>query len=138
MEDSDKNLNSSPNQHSGSTLDREQAWTRLAVEYLRDLPEQLDAIRNGLELKDYNTIKKQAHRIKGTSGTYRLERISRNVAKLEDSADSRNPDAIANGIAKVMRLVELETRRLKSRLVTLNRRERNANGRSCPPRPDRG
>ena len=138
MDNSDKTLDSFPNQRSGSTLEREQAWTRLAVEYLRDLPQQLDAIRNGLELKDYNTIKKQAHRIKGTSGTYRLERISRNVARLEHSADCRNPDAIANDITKVKRLVELETRRLKSRLVTLDRCERNANGRPRPPHPDRG
>jgi HPt (histidine-containing phosphotransfer) domain-containing protein len=137
MEDSGKTLDSLPNQHSESTLDREQAWTRLTVEYLRELPQQLDAIRNGLDRKDYTTIKKQAHRIKGTSGTYRLESIAKSVAKLENLADNRNPDAISNGITRLMRLVELETKRLKSRLVPLNGRERNANGRPRPPRPDR-
>ncbi|HUW20073.1 MAG TPA: Hpt domain-containing protein [Sedimentisphaerales bacterium] len=117
MDDIAKTLDSSSNQRLPSTADADQAWAQLTAEYLHDLPQQLDVIRNVLEVKDYTAIKKQAHRIKGTSGTYRLESISRSVARLEQLADRQNPDAIANSIDKLRRLVERETRRLKSRLA---------------------
>ena len=116
-----------------SKLD-EEAWAQLAAQYLRSLPQQLDRIRTTVEIKDlrpkdYSTIKKQAHRIKGTSGTYHLDAISKSVARLERLADSQNPVAIVTAVNKVMRLVKLETERLNSRLVGSTRStERNANG----------
>lgn len=117
MKNSDKTFDSSSNQQPQSKLDREQAWTQLAAKYLHSLPQQLDEIRTILELKDYAAIKKHAHRIKGTSGTYRLETISQSAAQLERSADSRDPDAIVTIINKVERLVELEASRLNSPTV---------------------
>ena len=123
-----KTYDSSPSRRPESKLD-EEAWAQLAAQYLRSLPQQLDRIRTTVEIKDYSTIKKQAHRIKGTSGTYRLDTISKSVAQLERLADSQNPDAIVTTINKVMRLVELETERLNSRLVSsTDSTERNANG----------
>ena len=117
-----------------SKLEEEEAWAQLAAQYLRSLPQQLDRIRTTVEIKDlrpkdYSTIKKQAHRIKGTSGTYRLDTISESIAQLERLADSQNPDAIVTTINRVMRLVEKETERLNSRLISSNSStERNANG----------
>lgn len=122
------------NRRPESKPDEEEAWAQLAAQYLRSLPQQLDRIRTTVEIKDlrpkdYSTIKKQAHRIKGTSGTYRLDTISEGIAQLERLADSQNPDAIVTTINRVMRLVEKETERLNSRLISSNSStERNANG----------
>jgi HPt (histidine-containing phosphotransfer) domain-containing protein len=110
-------------------LERSEAWVRLAARYLRDLPQQLDGIRTTLKIKDYSAIKKQAHRIKGTSGTYRLEGISKGAARLERLAESENEGAIATTINKVMRLVELEAKKVNSQLVSSPREsERDSDG----------
>jgi HPt (histidine-containing phosphotransfer) domain-containing protein len=128
MVNNGKIYDSSPGRGSSSKPISEEAWAQLAVQYLRDLPQQLDRIRSTVEVKDYSRLKEQAHRIKGTSGTYRLYSISRTVAQLERLADSQNPDAIVSTIDKVMRLVEIETKRLSSRSVPSGSCERNANG----------
>ncbi len=128
MTDSGKTWDSPSAKRSPSECDRK-AWARLAARYLRDLPEQLSRIRTTLAIRDYSTIKKQAHRIKGTSGTYRFDAISRTAAKLERLADSRDPDAIAGAISRAMHVVELETRKLNSRAVSsLEGPERSQNG----------
>ena len=118
MEDSDKTSDSPAKKGPQSKTDCSQAWARLTAKYLHDLPQQLAAIRSILEAKDYAAIKKQAHRIKGTSGTYHLDTISESVAQLERLADSKNSEAIGATINEVMRLVELETNRLNSRAVS--------------------
>jgi HPt (histidine-containing phosphotransfer) domain-containing protein len=119
----------SPSQRPQSEPIQEQAWAQLAVQYLRDLPQQLDKIKTSVETEDYYSIKEQAHRIKGTSGTYHLEAISRTAALLEHLADSQNTDAIVTIIHKVMRLVELETKRLNAQLgSSTSNSEGKANG----------
>lgn len=118
MEKKDKTLDPASNQRRQSGTDSDRLWAQLTWKYLNDLPQQLDAITTILEVKDYSAIKKQAHRIKGTSGTYRLETISHSAARLERLADGQNPDAIASAINRVKRLVELETRRLNSQTVS--------------------
>ena len=129
MVNNSKTYDSSPSRRPESKLGQEEILVQLAAQYLHDLPQQLDRIKTTVEVKDYTAIKKQAHRIKGTSGTYRLDAISRSVAQLERLADSQNPDAIVTTIDKVMRLVELESKRLNSRLVSCTKTcERNANG----------
>lgn len=129
MEDSNKTFDSSSNQGPGSKLERQQAWAQLTSKYLHDLPQQLDGIRSILEVKDYITIKKQAHRIKGTSGTYHLDTISKSAAQLERLADSQNPEAIVTAINKVKRLIEMETDRLNLRAGSaVSKSERGADG----------
>lgn len=133
MENNNKTFDSSLNQQPQFKPDSEQAWAQLTVKYLNELPQQLRGIRTTLEVKDYTRIKKQAHRIKGTCGTYRLDTISQSVARLEHLADSQNPDAIATTIDKVMRLIELETSRRNSRTASVtDNSERKTNGRLCP------
>lgn len=128
MKNSDKTSYSSSNRQPLSTPN-EQAWAQLTAKYLNDLPHQLDGIRSILQLKDYAKIKNRAHRIKGTSGTYRLDTISKSAARLERLADSRNPHTVATAINKVMRLVELETKKLNSRMLSpAGSPERNTNG----------
>jgi HPt (histidine-containing phosphotransfer) domain-containing protein len=129
MVDNSKTLDSSLHGRLPSEPGSQQAWALLAAKYLHDLPQQLDGIRNILEVKDYASIKKQAHRIKGTSGTYHLDAISKSVARLESLADSQNPDAIVNTLDKVMRLIKLEAKRLNSHLASsTGGTERSANG----------
>ena len=129
MKDNDKTSDSLSNQQPRFKPNGEQAWAELTAKYLNDLPHQLDGIRSILELKDYAKIKDRAHRIKGTSGTYHLDTISESAARLERVADSRNPHTIATAINKVMRLVELETKRLSSRMFSsAGSGERNTNG----------
>ena len=129
MVDNGKSRDSASSNGSGAEQDRRQGWARLAAEYLRDLSQQLDGMRNRLQMEDYSAIKKQAHRIKGTSGTYQFERISESAAQLERLAESRDSQAIANTIDKVMRLVEVETKKLKSeRLCPTSDSEGESNG----------
>jgi HPt (histidine-containing phosphotransfer) domain-containing protein len=111
-----------------SEQDRRQALTRLAAQYLRDLPHQLDRIRSTLDMKDYDEIKKQAHRIKGTSGTYQFDLIAQSAAQLELLAESRDSQAIAATINELMRLVDLETKKLNAQqLSSPTNAERDAN-----------
>jgi HPt (histidine-containing phosphotransfer) domain-containing protein len=123
-ESPDSRLNKQPQ----SEHNRQQTWEELTTEYLHDLLHQLDGIRDMLEVKDYTTIKHQAHRAKGTSATYRLNSISKNFAQLEILADSQNPDTITNTINEIMQLVELELNRASSQAASTDNSERNING----------
>jgi len=129
MNRNDRIADSVSNQQRRSELGCKQGWAELTSKYLHELPQQLDGIRARLEVKDYATIKKQAHRIKGTSGTYRLEAIAKSAAQLERLAESQNAKAIATVINKVKRLVERQAGRLNSQAASANdRAERNTNG----------
>ena len=63
-----------------------QAWVELTQRYLADLPRQLQAMRACLDRGDLAGLQQQAHRAKGTAGTYRLEKIAAQLARLEDRA----------------------------------------------------
>jgi len=127
--DNDTILDLPPNQRPRANLKSRQRWAQLICEYLQDLPRQLDTIRAILEIKDYTKIKKQAHRIKGTSGTYRLDAISESAAQLERSADAQNPDKIATTLNNIVSLVEMESGRLNSHAaLSSDGPERTADG----------
>lgn len=129
MENNDTTLDLPSNQRQRPNLKPRQGWARLMSEYLQDLPRQLNAIRAIVEIEDYAEIKKQAHRIKGTSGTYRLDAISKSAAQLEQSADAQNPDKIATALNNIVSLVEMESNRLNSQAVlSSDSSERTANG----------
>ncbi len=113
-----KIVDSLSNRRPQSKPNSNQDWGKLTLKYLHNLPQQLDEIRGILEIEDYPAIKKHAHRIKGTSGTYGLETISQAAAKLERSANSGDPDAIVTIINKIKRLVELAASQMDSLTVT--------------------
>ncbi len=100
-------------------------WAQLTARYLRDLPRQLDGITAVLEVRDYRGVKAHAHRIKGTSGTYRLEAISKQAGRIERLADNRDIQAITTAVSEARRLVELEISQFGSQGV----RSEDANGR---------
>ncbi len=129
MENNDTTSDLPSNQRQRPNLKPRQGWARLMSEYLQDLPRQLNAIRAIVEIEDYAEIKKQAHRIKGTSGTYRLDAISKSAAQLEQSADAQNPDKIATALNNIVSLVKMESSRLNSQAVlSSDSSERTANG----------
>jgi HPt (histidine-containing phosphotransfer) domain-containing protein len=114
MANNGKSCDPASSNGTGSEQNGRQRLARLAVEYLRDLRRQLDEMRGSLQIEDYGAIKKDAHRIKGTSGTYRFEHISEGAGQLERLAESQDSQAIATTIDKVMRLIDAETKKLKS------------------------
>ena len=129
MPDNDKTLDLPSNQHPQSNLTRRQAWAHLTAEYLNDLPQQLEQIRTMLKLKDYAAIKKNAHRIKGTSATYRLDDIAQSAAQLHSVSDTQNPNAIVAIINKLARLVEMHANKPNSPTISpVDDNERLING----------
>ena len=121
------NPDSRSNKQPQPEQNRQQTWEKLTIEYLLDLLHQLDGIRDKLDVKDYTTIKHQAHRAKGTSATYRLSSISKNFAQIEILAENQNPESITNTINEIIRLVELELNLASSQDKPIDNSKRNIN-----------
>lgn len=101
-------------ERAGSRDRRQRAWEELTRSYLADLPEQLQAIRLCLEQGDLAGLQQQAHRVKGTSGTYRLKEMSEQFALLEGLALQNAVQDIAPLIDRLEALVaETEERYAK-------------------------
>lgn len=106
------------------------AWMELTARYLRDLPQQVYQMKMSVEAGDYAAVRKQAHRIRGTSGTYRLGSIYQAAARLEQVVTRRNPKAIATSVDEIRSLVEQESTRVNLLLLELGESgERRADGR---------
>ena len=91
-----------------------QAWQQLTREYLRDLPRQLDVVAHLLAKKDYGAIRDHAHRMKGTSGTYRLSSIAEQLARLESLAVDQDEKQIAALLDTISLQVEREAEAMAS------------------------
>jgi len=107
----DKGSDSSSPQGPAPDLKTSGNWSHLISRYLSDLPRQLNSVREILEIPDYAKIKKQAHRIKGTSGTYGLDTISQDAAQLEQSADTHDPENVALALSRIIKSVETQSNR---------------------------
>jgi len=70
---------------------RSQAMVTLTRRYLADLPVQLAAMRDAWVSGDMTGLQQQAHRAKGTSATYRLNRLAAQFSRLEEMARSEPP-----------------------------------------------
>jgi HPt (histidine-containing phosphotransfer) domain-containing protein len=104
------------------------AWTNLRAEYIGDLPRQIKAIRAILEIEDYDKIKRHAHRIKGTSGTYGLESIAKHAGQLEQSVQTQDLDKVSAAINNLICSIEIQNDTVKSQAkVAARDRERTAN-----------
>lgn len=101
-----------------SDIKKAKAWAELTSRYLDHLPGQLEGLRAFLDVKDFRKIKEGAHRIKGTSGTYRLSAISKGAAELEIFADKENAEGIDVAIKEMMRLIVAETNKHKSQAIS--------------------
>lgn len=111
MGNTDKGSDSSPSQGLDPGLKSRGGWEHLISEYLSDLPRQLNSIRTILEIPDYAKIKKQAHRIKGTSGTYGLDTISQDAAQLEQSAEAHNRENVTLALSRIIKSVKTQSDR---------------------------
>lgn len=130
MANTDKGSDSSSPQGPAANLKTSGNWSHLISRYLSDLPRQLNSIRAILEIPDYAKIKQQAHRIKGTSGTYGLETISKNAAQLEQSADAHDREDVARALDRMIKSVETQNSAMNPQsAASSNSRERTANSR---------
>ena len=89
------------------------AWAELTAQYVSDLQLQLQQVMARAKAKDYAAVSKQAHRIRGTSGTYRLEGICEAAGRLEQVAERARPEAIMTTLDELIGLVEEECERLR-------------------------
>ena len=110
MENNDK-TSKSPSPEQRSKDENRRMWTKLTWQYLQDLPAELDVIKKRLETKDYAAIKKDVHRIKGTSGTFKLTAIAKTTAELELLADTQDPEAISFAIDTLLLLIKQENQK---------------------------
>jgi HPt (histidine-containing phosphotransfer) domain-containing protein len=94
-----------------SQVQRGQAWVELTQRYLADLPQQLRAMRECLDRGDLASLQQQAHRAKGTSGTYRLDKIAAQLAHLESLAQQDAVQDIPSLLDQLMALVAEAVRR---------------------------
>jgi HPt (histidine-containing phosphotransfer) domain-containing protein len=93
---------------------RPKAWAQLVGMYLQDLPHQLDSMRLALESNDFKTIKQHSHRIKGTSGTYRLDSIFKIASAIEQLANKGDADGISSALEQISTRIKQEIRLLHS------------------------
>lgn len=106
MDNNGKNLDSAQKTPSSAALNHRQGWAELTAEYLLDLPDQFEQIRRRLEIRDYSTIKKHAHRIKGTAGTYHLDDIATAAKALEQFAEDRDRAGVERTLTAVIRMIK--------------------------------
>jgi HPt (histidine-containing phosphotransfer) domain-containing protein len=104
----DKGSDSSSPQSPGPNPKNSSGWEHLVSEYLSALPRQLNSIRAILEIPNYEKIKQQAHRIKGTSGTYGLDVISQDAAQLEQSAEAHDAENVALALGRIIKSVQTQ------------------------------
>jgi HPt (histidine-containing phosphotransfer) domain-containing protein len=109
-----ESIDSSPAGGTPHTSNQTQAWRALTLQYLRDLPRQLDGIVRLLDMKDYGGIRDDAHRMKGTSGTYRLNSIAQQLAQLERLADNEEESQIVALVGTIVADIQRQTTALAS------------------------
>ncbi len=81
--------------------------------FLKDIPEQMDAIKNFLAIKDYVSAERHAHSIKGASGNIGGESLQNIAMKLETSL--RNGER--HEAEKYLTVLEKEFSSLKSEIL---------------------
>ena len=86
---------------------RDAKWQKLLQRYLHALPGQVETMHRALESKDMARVEIEAHRIKGTAGTYGLVKIAEMASQLEISTESQGVEDIHKEIEKLAQLVQV-------------------------------
>jgi HPt (histidine-containing phosphotransfer) domain-containing protein len=94
-----------------ATIQQQQAWVKLTLRYLADLPEQIAALGRCLDQGDLESLQQLAHRAKGTSGTYRLASLSEHFSHLENLAVQGDVQDIPPLLTQLSALVAEATER---------------------------
>lgn len=103
---------------------RSPAWMQLTYEYLQALPGQLDDVMGLLPAQDWAAIRHIAHRAKGTSGTYGLRPIAKKFGQLEEAAETRPREDIAELVVTIRHLIETESAKLRPWVAPCGRDQR--------------
>ena len=82
-------------------------WEKLLEKYLQALPRQVETMSRALESEDMPRVEIEAHRIKGTAGTYGLVKIADMANQVEISTKSQGLEEIHKEIEKLAQLVQL-------------------------------
>jgi len=62
------------------------------IDYIKYLPELLEGIKETIDNKDFEKMAKQAHQLKGSSGSLRITSIYELAIKLEDAAKEKDQE----------------------------------------------
>ena len=58
--------------------------------YIKDIPNRVSAMNHAYSISDLESLRREAHRMKGAAGSYGFEELTHAAASLENSI--RNPD----------------------------------------------
>jgi len=67
-------------------------YCELAEIFLLDAPQQLDSLEKSLKKKDAEGVEKHAHKLKGASGNFGLERLYELFSELQRCGNQKNLD----------------------------------------------
>lgn len=115
------NLNTAS--YRGSMHSKSVKLARMRLAYLADLPGQIHVLTSCLEQRQFDIVKKHAHRIKGTSGTYRLGEIAELMAAVETAIAAKQADVVRGKLDAMPDVIETLTRRNRCDYETLMQEE---------------
>lgn len=100
--------------------DNQQVFKKVISLILNDMPGRLSLLKEGIENKDYNSIKFLAHQIKGSSANLSLKKLHTISHKIEILAfENKNIDEIKTEFNTLIQIWE-ETRKVLEKEVTEN------------------
>ena len=76
-------------------------YCELAEIFLHDAPQQLDSLEKSLRKKDAEGVEKHAHKLKGASGNFGLERLYELFSELQRSGSERKFDEASRIFSEV-------------------------------------
>ncbi len=105
----------------GETGDRPIKLAKIRMAYLADLPGQIAVLKSLLDGGDFAGVQKHAHRIKGTSGTYRLFEIADVMKAIEQFADDGDAALIHVKLDELVEVMDALTIQTQQAYETLTK-----------------
>ena len=81
-------------------------YIQMCRDYLAFSKSELDDLKSSIAQADFKQIHSIGHKIKGTSGAYRLSDISRAAEKLQQTADNQNTAGLEPAFNELYKLIE--------------------------------
>ena len=69
--------------------------------FLQTGPQLMHAIREAFDARDYSELEKQAHQLKGSSGSLQAHEVSRVSARVEKAARTKDDDVLRNAFSEL-------------------------------------
>lgn len=86
---------------------REDKWKELFARYLNVLPGQVETMAGAFESGDMAKVETEAHKVKGTAGTYGLSKIAEAASRVELLAKSWEMEQTCKEIGILAELVQV-------------------------------